>query len=222
MKYRYFIFDMDGTLMDTGDGIVASLQRLQKKAGLKDLPEETLRLFLGPPLKESMMKYYGVTYEETEELTDIYRGCYFEVGLEKTRIFKGIKEMFGDIHEAGAKSAVATLKQHQLASAIMKREGLAELVDYISLNIDNSLGDKAELINECVREIGCTDKNQALMFGDSPNDAEAAMRAGLDFVALGFGEGFKPEGALKRYPYAFVIKDEENIRKDVQNILKLE
>ena len=222
MKYRYFIFDMDGTLMDTGDGIVASLQRLQQKAGLNDLPEQTLRLFLGPPLKESMMKYYGVTYEETDCLTDIYRGCYMEVGLEKTRIFQGVKEMFGDIRKAGAKSAVATLKQHQLASAIMKREGLDVLVDYISLNIDNSLGDKAELINECVREIGCTDKAEALMFGDSPNDAEAAMRAGVDFVALGFGEGFKPEGALERYPYVFVIEKEEDIRQDVQEILELE
>lgn len=206
--------------MDTGDGIVASLQLMQEKLKLKNLPEQMLRLFLGPPLKVSLMKYYGVTYEETEYLTEVYRDCYLEVGIDKTRLFKNIVNAFTSIRNSSAKSAVATLKQHQLASATLENVGLDKIVDYISLNLNNSLGDKAELVEDCIQHLGCINKKEAIMFGDSPNDAEAAQRAGIDFVALKFGEGFKKEGALEKYPYKFIVNNEDELSPFIINLIK--
>lgn len=194
--YHYFIFDMDGTLVDTTDGILAALQRLQQVVPLKCLPEETLRKFIGPPLKTSLVQYYGVALAQTEELTRVYRQCYMEVGIDKTQVFPQTPEILRRIRASGCKSAIATLKQHQLASRTLRHTGLDQLVDYIALNLDNSVGDKAAMIGEALEKIGCSDKTQALMVGDSPFDGYAAQDAGVDFLPLTCGEGFRDRTKL--------------------------
>ena len=91
--YRYFIFDMDGTLLDSTDGIIAALQEMEKRMGLAPLSMAELRGFIGPPLKESFIKYYGAAPEETDEMTRVYRDCYLDVGTDKTRVFDGAFEL---------------------------------------------------------------------------------------------------------------------------------
>ena len=73
-----FLFDMDGTLLDSTDGIIAALQEMEKRMGLAPLSMAELRGFIGPPLKESFIKYYGAAPEETDEMTRVYRDCYLD------------------------------------------------------------------------------------------------------------------------------------------------
>lgn len=221
MMFEYFVFDMDGTLVDTTDGIIASLQLMQKEMQLRDLPEETLRKFIGPPLKESFMKYYGVGLDETDCMTDVYRNCYMRVGIDRTHVFEGTIALLEAIRAAGCKCAIATLKQHQLASLTLKHTGIDALVDYVALNLDNSLGDKAKMIQECLDAIGCTDKSKAVMIGDSPYDGKAAGEAGVSFIPLASGEGFRNPGSLAAMPCAAIAQDSLQLKqiicKMVQN-----
>ena len=201
--YRYFIFDMDGTLVDSTDGIIASLEEMERRLGLPALGRAKLRgAFIGPPLKESFMKYYGVTLEETEDMTRVYRDSYMEIGIDKTKVFDGAFEVLEKIRMLGHKSAIATLKQHQLATRTLQATGLDKLTDYICLNLDNSLGDKAKMIRECLAALGCTDRSEAVMIGDSPYDGYAAAEAGVDFIPLMCGEGFRKPGAADSVPCA--------------------
>ena len=210
-KYDTFVFDMDGTLVDTGDCIVEGLKGTQKELNLKQLDDKTLRLFLGPPFKESIMKYYGVTYEDCDLITEVYRKHYLESGIQKTRIFDDVHRMLKGIRSNGAKVAVATIKQWQLAKKTLEMTGIADEVDYIALNLDNSMGDKAAQIKECVEALGCKDYSHAVMIGDAPNDGRAAAEAGVDFIALGIGEGFKKEGALDSIEYVYVAADSTDL-----------
>ena len=220
MKYDYYLFDMDGTLVDTGEGIIASLQKTQEEMGLRCLDRKTLRLFLGPPLKESIMKYYGVTYEETEKITQVYRDWYMKVGVEKSVVFDYVKDFMMEIQKSPAKCAIATLKQYQLASNILEEVGLKQYADYIALNLNNDMGDKAEQIVECLQFLGCTDKSRVVMVGDSPNDAEAANRVGIDFIGLEYGEGFKKPGAVDLYPISYLAKNEKDLYDYIVKSLK--
>lgn len=200
--YRYFIFDMDGTLVDTTRGIIAALQEMERRLHLKALDAATLRRFIGPPLKESFMKYYGVSLDETEDMTRVYRDSYMDVGIDKTEVFAGAAEVLNKIRALGCKSAIATLKQHQLATKTLQATGLDRLTDYICLNLDNSLGDKAEMIRRCLAALGCADPAQAVMIGDSPYDGFAARDAGIDFIPLLCGEGFQDPRAADSVPCA--------------------
>ena len=202
MMYRYFIFDMDGTLLDSTDGIIAALQEMEKRMVLAPLSMAELRGFIGPPLKESFIKYYGAAPEETDEMTRVYRDCYLDVGTDKTRVFDGAFELLRKIRALGYKSAIATLKQHQLATKTLQSTGMDKLTDHICLDLDNSLTDKAGMINECLTALGCADKREAVMVGDSPNDGQSAAAAGVDFIPLMCGEGFKKPGAADSVPCA--------------------
>lgn len=202
--YHYFVFDMDGTLVDTTEGILAGLQRMQQSLPVKQLPPDVLRNFIGPPLKESFMKYYGVRLEETEHMTSVYRDCYMEVGIGKTHVFEGTVAMLRSIRAGGARSAIATLKQHQLASRTLVHTGIDRLVDHIELNLDNSVGDKAAMICRCLDALGCTDKTQALMVGDSPFDGASACAAGVAFLPLTCGDGFRDLAMLDKVPHVAV------------------
>ncbi len=187
--------------MDTSDGIVASLELMQDIMCKKTLSEETLRKFIGPPLKESFMKYYEVPLEETEEMTRVYRECYLKVGINRTRIFEGTIDFLQHIRATGGKSAVATLKQHQLASMTLHYTKIDEIVDYIALDLENSLGDKAALIRQCLRAMNCGDYARAVMIGDSPFDGYAAAEAGVAFLPMTGGEGFQQPGSLDGLDY---------------------
>ena len=148
--YKYFIFDLDGTLIDSGAGIVASLKMMQEKLRLRQLNDIELHQFLGPPLKDLFMKYYGVDIQGANKLAKAYQELYMEVGIQKAKAFDGIIETLNDIKEAGCKVAIATLKQYKSVAKTMELTGLSEYVDYVALDLNGETS-KCDLIKEWFR-----------------------------------------------------------------------
>ena len=189
--YDYYIFDLDGTLIDSNMAIITGLKEMERVLGLEKLSDEVLHRFLGPSLKDSFMKYYKVSYEETEEMTKIFRECYLRVGINLTELLPGIKEMLIALNDSGIKIGIATLKQWQLAKRTLSLLDIQKYCSYTALNLNNGLGDKPALINECLKSFNCIDRRRAIMIGDSPLDGLAAIDASVDFIALGSGMGFQ-------------------------------
>lgn len=219
MGMSCFLFDLDGTLIDSNGAILASLRRMEERLSLKPLSEETLRTFLGPALKDSIMTHYHVSSETAMTMIEVYRDSYMEVGIERTAIFDGVFEFLRYIRTRGGRAALATLKEYHLAEEILSRSGLGAYFDYAALDRGNEAGDKAALIRESLLHLGCRDPRRAVMFGDSPNDGYAAMEAGVAFVPLLCGEGFQQPGSLTGIQCEFSARTVEEMGKYIRSVI---
>ena len=206
MKLHYFLFDLDGTLVDSSGAILASLRLMEGRLGLPPLPEEDLRKFLGPPLKESLSRYYGASRWSVDTMVEAYVASYMESGIDRTVVFDGVQEALRHIRAKGGRIALATLKEHHLAVEVLRRTGLEEWFDYVALDLEGP-GDKAALIAECLEHLGCGDRSQAVMFGDSPYDGRAAALTGTRFVPMTDSEGFRAPGSLEGLDCLFIARD---------------
>ena len=93
MSYRLFLFDLDGTLVDTSPGILEALRRMEREVGAEPLPQKTLEKFIGPPLEWSMETYYGLEPRTAKVWADIYRRIYTEENcIAKSRLYPYIRE----------------------------------------------------------------------------------------------------------------------------------
>lgn len=200
---HYFIFDLDGTLIDSSGAIIAALQQMEEKLGLPRLSMEALSAFLGPPLRQSLSERYQVPLAEVGPLEESYRESYMETAAKKTVVFDGVYDALRHIRTRGGKVGLATLKQHTLATEVLRSTGLGTLFDHVALNTGSGVGDKAELIGECLEYLGCGDIREAVMFGDSPYDGRAAKLLGMPFIPLIYGTGFVSEKNLGDIPFLF-------------------
>ena len=219
MRLRYFIFDLDGTLIDSSGAILASLRKMEERLGLAQLSDETLRTFLGPPLRKCFMEHYHVTEADTEDMVSCYRACYLDVGIDHTEVFPGALECLRYIRERGGRTAIATMKQPPLARETLRRTGLAEWFDHVALVPEHSVGDKAELVEECLTYLGCGDRHRAVLLGDTPYDGEAAARTRILFAAAGWGGRLNENGGAGYERPDFYAETPQNMWNFIRRVL---
>lgn len=131
MEISTVLFDLDGTITDSGSGIINSVKYALKKAGRKIPPEDELRKFIGPPLQEQFMKCCGIEEKEAAEMVALYREYYQEEGIFDNRIYDGVMEMLKTLKEAGLKIVMATSKPEKFAKMIAEHFGFAKYFDLI-------------------------------------------------------------------------------------------
>ena len=128
--FQTVLFDFDGTVFDTVDGITKSIQFALSKHG-KDTELEELRCFAGPPLVDKFMEVYGVTQEEAEQLVVDFRERYRPIGIYESAPFPGIRELAEKLHAAGKKVGIATSKPQSMAELLLERHGLSGCFDAV-------------------------------------------------------------------------------------------
>ena len=130
--YRLFLFDLDGTLVDTSPGILEALRQLEREMGAEPLPQKTLEKFVGPPLDWSMETYYGLDPETAREWSEVYRRIYGqEGGIENSRLYPYIKETLALIREKGGRCAVTSLKSHDMVATTLDVYDLSKEFDVL-------------------------------------------------------------------------------------------
>lgn len=211
-----FLFDLDGTLIDSDGAILTALRRMEQRLKLRPLSEEALRTFLGPALKDSFVTHYHASAAEIEDMLKVYREGYMELGVDRTVIFDGVFDFLYYIRDRGGKTALATLKEHHLAQEVLSRTGLSECFDHIAL--DMGTGGKAGLIRECLASLDRA-AERAVMFGDSPQDGLAAAEAGVAFVPLLGGEGFRRPGSLDGIPHVFSARTVKEMGEYIRSVI---
>ena len=127
---QVILFDFDGTLYDTVEGITKCVRHALRKRGL-DAPLSELRCFAGPPLDEMFREKFCFAQDEAEQAVRDFRERYVPIGLYESRPFPGLRELLTELREAGKTLGVTTSKPQVLAEELLRREGMLELFDVI-------------------------------------------------------------------------------------------
>ena len=186
LKYDYYLFDFDGTVADTGEGIRKSVAYSLEKMGFPALPEATLSRFIGPPLHDSYVEYCGMTDDEAEAAIAAYRERYVDVGLYESALYPGMATLLRALKRGGAWVAIASAKPAFMLERLAKHFGIDRYLDAISgTGLDRHSADKRDLILAALPE--GADLSRACMCGDRRFDVEAAKALGLAGVGADYG-----------------------------------
>ncbi len=197
-KYKAVLFDLDGTLLDTSEGILASVRYVIEKEGLPPITGGESDKFIGPPIQNSLKKEYNLSSEEATRLAAIFRERYSTVDLCKASLYPGVLEMLSELRKIGCKIGVATYKRMDYASDILDKFDILPLCDCVEGADFEGRFTKKDIINNCIDNLNCP-KSEVLMIGDTENDLIGAQNAGIDFLAVTFGFGFKDKSKLEFY-----------------------
>ena len=187
-RFNYIIFDFDGTLFDTGPGIMHSVQYALKQFGIDEHDSTALRRFIGPPLFTSFKEFYGFSDEDAARAVEQYRVLYNKIFVEESFLYPGMDEILKSLRAAGMHLSIATGKPEHFAVPIAEHSGLLSLFDIlcgISLN-DKSMH-KKELIGRVLEHYGYPDLSQVVMIGDRASDITGAHEAGIKAIGVRYG-----------------------------------
>ena len=191
-SFRYLLFDLDGTLTDSREGIMNCFQHTARVMGAV-MPENPDCL-LGPPLDLSFVKYFGMDKAQAEIAVKTYRERYGREGLFENRVYDGVPEMLSELKNFGFKLGVATCKAQVFAVRILEKFGLAQYFDVIGgAGTDGKRTSKSEVIEYALEEMGNPDKALVLMIGDRDNDVAGARESGLQCMGVLWGYGSQEE-----------------------------
>lgn len=201
--YKAVLFDLDGTLTESGEGIVKSVQYALEKLGLKDIDRKDLLCFVGPPLVKSFMKFYQFSKEKADEGVKYYRERFGKVGLYENKLYPGIPEMLEALKAAGYRIAVSSSKPEEYNIKILDYFKIDQYFDVVTgSRMDGTRTSKSEVIEETISRLGMeNDRKQIIMVGDREYDVFGAREADIDCIAVlyGYGDRKELEGASPRF-----------------------
>ena len=203
-KYKLIIFDFDGTLADTSEGILNCHKHALVAMGRPEPADEELAGIIGGQLLKTYIERFGFSEEDAVKAVKIYRDRYAEKGIYEFKFYDGIKEVLTNLKERGYKTAIATLKAERFAKIMVEEKGFADLFDVVHGVDEQDILTKSDLIDMCINETN-TEKVDSIMVGDSKNDAVGAQKSGIDFLALTYGFGLKTIEELNEANAKFIV-----------------
>ena len=216
-KYDLILFDVDGTLTNSEEGITKSVQYTLEKYGIIEPNLDNLRKFIGPPLIDSFAKYYGFSKEESVRARNIFNERYQPIGWMENRPYDGIEAVLDELQKAGIMMGVATSKPEGVANKVLEYFDLKKYFSVICAAPNNGLnGEKPGRIRAAIEEartLGCEAKN-VIMVGDTRFDVLGAHECGIPCVGVTWG--FAVEGEFEACDTEFVV----DTMKELLNILK--
>ena len=187
MAGKAILFDLDGTLTDSGEGIIKSAAMVLEKYGLSVPDYETMRVFVGPPLHETFIKF-GISAEEADNAVALYRTRYTTVGKFENFPYPGIREMLEALRAAGHRLFVATSKPEPMSIEILEHFDLAQYFEIIcGATYDRSRSEKSDVIAYLLQQVDATEN--AIMVGDTVFDVLGAADHGIPTIGVSWGYG---------------------------------
>lgn len=192
--YQTILFDLDGTLTDSGLGITKAVQYALARMGCQVPERESLFCFIGPPLHSSFQKYYGMDEAQSVEAVHQFRVYYNEMGgILENEVYAGIRELLFGLKTAGKRLVIATSKPDAAAKRVMHHFGLDEFVpDIVGGTDEADRNTKGKVIAWVLREFGI-DPSAAIMVGDREHDVHGAAENGIPCIGITWGYGDRQE-----------------------------
>ena len=183
------IFDLDGTLTDSAEGIIRSIQYMQEKMGMDIWKAEDLTFVVGPPLTHTFTEVLHMSTEEAEQGLLYFRERYSSVGLFENKLYSGIIELLDLLQSKGKRLAVATSKKEESALRILSHFKIDHYFEMIGGdNREIGRDTKAKVIQHVLDSMG-VEKQQAIMVGDRKFDIAGAHEVGIPCIAIEYGYG---------------------------------
>ena len=195
---KALIFDLDGTLLDTSEGVVECVRFAAETLGQPVLPREELLDFIGPPLTASFPKHYGFDEKTTLEAIRLFREHYRDGAIFNARPYEGIFDLCEVIRDNGISMAVATNKLEPMAQKLLGHFGFDRYCHPIRGADPDGKLKKADLIRCCLEDLHILPQ-EAVLMGDTVFDAEGAAAAGVHFLAVTYGFGFRNRSDAEQY-----------------------
>ena len=187
MAYKTILFDLDGTLTDSGEGILNSAAYALEQLGVPVPSREEMRVFVGPPLHETFVKF-GVPQELAEEAVRLYRVRYIPIGKFENTPYPGIRELLEKLQSQGHKLYVATSKPEEMSVEILNHFDLAKYFTRIcGASMDTSRSSKSAVIAYLLQETG--EGENVVMVGDTEFDVLGAKAHGIPAIGVSWGYG---------------------------------
>jgi phosphoglycolate phosphatase len=189
------LFDLDGTVSDSGPIIVACLRLTFAELGLPPMDAQTERSLLGPPFRETLPALIGPN--DVEDVIAVYRRHYAADGaMFRSVAYPGIEAVLRGLVAAGTRLGLATSKAEMMAVPILERLGLRDCFTHVCGDLpDGSRGAKALVVGEALRRFDHPDPGQVLMVGDRRHDVQGAAAHGVRTLGAGWGYGAPGEMA---------------------------
>lgn len=192
-NFDLVLFDLDGTLTDSGPGITDCVRKALEQIGRPVPPQDTLRRFIGPPLYNSFTGLCGLSPEDAEKAITAYRVFYRAGGIFDSEVYEGVPQMLRELREAGVKLAVATSKPEKMTLAVLDHFDLARHFDAVGAADESDHGGgKEKIILPVLGQLGVP-ASRALMVGDTKFDAAGARKSDTDFLGVLYGFGTEEE-----------------------------
>ena len=225
--FQYILFDLDGTLTDPKVGITKSVQYALQALGIEEPDLDKLEPFIGPPLKDSFMEFYGFHHEQTEIAVEKYRERFVVTGIFENEIYAGIAQMLANLHCAGKKLAIASSKPTVLVERILEHFAIQAYFDVVvGSEMDGTRSRKEEVVEEALRRLvpqifaNSSERSaeesssqqinkkafrkSIAMVGDRKFDIEGAKAFGLTGIGVAFG--YAQEGELEQAGADYIVE----------------
>lgn len=204
---QYLLFDLDGTLTDSREGILRCIEHALMACGRPKPERQTLYPFVGPPLYESFHDLMGMDETQTAFAIQKYRERFSTVGMFENAVYEGIPALLGQLKEKGYTLAVATSKPEVYTLQILTHFQLDAYFDVIAgSDIQNDTETKADVIRKACKRLGLPTENPAgtVMIGDRKHDLIGAHACGISCIGVAYG--YAPPGELEVYQADVIVE----------------
>ena len=204
------LFDFDGTVFDTVEGITKSVRYALQKHGMH-AELAVLRCFAGPPLVDMFMSFSNVNREEAEQLVRDFRERYVPIGVYESEPFPGIRKLLLRLRETGMILGIATSKPQPMAELLLGRSGLRECFDVVEgsgANVNNDA--KWEILKRAMERAGAQ-AEECVLIGDTKYDVEGARRCGIPCIGVRWG--YAAPGELEEAGAEVIVNNSEELEK---------
>ena len=193
-KYDILLFDLDGTLTDSGPGIMKSFEFTINAVKGEGYFKGDYRVFVGPPLEDSYKVILGFTEEETAKAVSVYRDYYFNMGgIYDNSVYPDIEKLLSKFKETDKKLVIATSKNLKATDIVIDHFDLRKYFDFVATSNFTGRHTKTDVINYALSQYDGVSYDRILMIGDRNQDINAANEIGLDSVGVLWGYGDREE-----------------------------
>ena len=215
IKYKYIIFDLDGTLLDTSEGIIKSINYTLDIMGYPQISEKEKYSFIGPPIKTSLINKFNLSDKDADFATNVFRNRYKDYDLYGAKLYDGIIDLLEFLKFNNINMSVATYKREDYALSLLeyfelkKYFGIIKGADYFNKMT------KTDIVEACLIYKNIN-KGQTLMIGDSESDYISSKNISINFLGVTYGFGFKKDN-INNYKNIDFVNNASEIKTFLNN-----